>query len=86
MEILFKGLVETFSLSVSFWVVTRGVVNLHVQGLAQRTEEVGDEFGALIAGDVCRNSVFGEDMDNEKSCKFRCIDFIHCGDEYTLFR
>jgi hypothetical protein len=64
-EILFKGLVETFGLSVSFWVVTGGVVNLHVQGLAQKMEEVKDEFGALITGDMCGNSMFGEDMDDE---------------------
>jgi hypothetical protein len=64
-EILFEGLVETFGLSISFQVVAEGVVNLHVQGLAQTTEEVRDEFRAPITGDMCGNSVFGEDMDDE---------------------
>jgi hypothetical protein len=61
-EILFNGLVETFSLSISFWVVTGGVVNLCVQGLAQGTEEVGDEFGSAITSDMCGNSMFGYEL------------------------
>ena len=33
LKVLLKGLIEPFSLSVTFWVITRCEVNLHVQGL-----------------------------------------------------
>jgi hypothetical protein len=49
-------------------------------------EEMGDELGSPIAGDVCGNSVFGEDVNDEKSSEFWGIDFIHSGDEDALFR
>ena len=29
-KVLLEGLIEPFSLSVAFWVITRGEVNLHV--------------------------------------------------------
>jgi hypothetical protein len=32
-KILLKGLIEPFSLSIAFWVRTRGEMNLYVQGL-----------------------------------------------------
>ena len=32
-KVLLKGLIEPFSLSITFWVITRCEVNLHVQGL-----------------------------------------------------
>ena len=33
LKVLLEGLIESFSLSVAFWVITRSEVNLHVQGL-----------------------------------------------------
>ena len=32
-EVLFKSLVKSFGLSISFWAITQSEVNLHVQGL-----------------------------------------------------
>lgn len=32
-KVLLEGLIESFGLSIAFWVITRCEVNLHVQGL-----------------------------------------------------
>ena len=31
-EVLFQSLVEVFGLTLTFWVVTRGEMNFHIQG------------------------------------------------------
>jgi hypothetical protein len=33
-----------------------------------------------------RNSMFGEDVDDEQSCKFWSGYLVHCRDENTLLR
>ena len=33
LKVLLEGLIESFSLSIAFWVITRCEVNLHAQGL-----------------------------------------------------
>ena len=64
-EVLFKGLVESFSLSVSFRMIARGEVNLHIQRLSEGLEEAGDKLRSAVAGNMRQDSVFGEYMDNE---------------------
>ena len=47
-EVLLKSLVESFSLSISFRVVARGEVNLHIQHLSEGLEEAGDKLGSAV--------------------------------------
>jgi hypothetical protein len=46
--------------------VSQSKVQLYIQGLSERTEETRHEFGASVRGNMRWNSMFGEDMDNEK--------------------
>ena len=64
-EKLFKGLINSFSLSVSFRVITGSEMYTHVQSFSEGSEEAGDELRTPITSDVVRNSVLGEDMGNE---------------------
>jgi hypothetical protein len=52
MEVLFKYLIESFSQSVSFRMITRGEVNLHVQCLPKGLEEAGDKLGSAVTSDM----------------------------------
>src|SRR6266700_2155759 len=52
LQILLKHLVHSLSLSISFWVVARGEVEVDIKGLAQRTEEVRDKLQTPVRGDV----------------------------------
>jgi hypothetical protein len=42
-EVLFECLIESFSLSISFRMIARGEVNLHVQCLSKGSEEAGKQ-------------------------------------------
>ena len=64
-EVLLKGLVESFSLSVSFRVIAQGEVNLHIQRFSEGMEKVGDKLGSAVTSNMRRDSVFGEYVDNE---------------------
>ena len=64
-KVLLQGLVGPFCLSVTFRVVTRCEVQLHVEHGPERVEKVGDEFGASVGSDMGRNSVFQEDVQEE---------------------
>jgi hypothetical protein len=64
-EVLFKCLIELFSLSVSFRMIAQGEVNLHVQCLPKGLEEVGNKLGFAVASDMQWDSVLGEYMDDE---------------------
>jgi hypothetical protein len=46
--------------------VSRGEVELHVQGLFKRTEEMRHKFGTSVGGYMRWNSMLGENMDNEE--------------------
>jgi hypothetical protein len=65
MEVLFECLIESFSLSVSFRMIARGEVNLHVQRLSEGSEEAGNKLGSVVASDMRRDSMLGEYMDDE---------------------
>ena len=64
-EVLFEGLVESFSLSISFRMIARGEVNLHIQRLSEGSEEAGDKLGSAVTCNMRWDSVFGEYVDNE---------------------
>src|SRR6266481_8485846 len=66
MEVLFQSLVSVLGLSVTFWVVSRGEVQLHVQGGAMGPEEMGHEFQPTVGSDVRRDTMLGENVEDEK--------------------
>ena len=43
-EVLFEGLLRLLSLTISFWVITRGEMQGHSECFSERAEEVGDEL------------------------------------------
>src|SRR6266571_1578355 len=65
-QILLKRLVHSLGLSVSFRVIARGEVETDIKGLAQGTEEMGDELRTPVGGDVRGNSVFGKHIEEEQ--------------------
>jgi hypothetical protein len=64
-EVLFECLIESFSLSISFRMIARGEVNLHVQCLPKGLEEAGNKLGSAVASNMRWDSVLGEYMDDE---------------------
>src|SRR5882724_6870497 len=70
-EVLFQSLISSFGLSITFGVISRSEVKLHVQRSSEGPEEVGYEFCTTIGGDMARDTVLGEDMENEELCKLR---------------
>jgi hypothetical protein len=83
-EILFKSLISPFGLAVGLWVITRGEVEIHIEGLAESSEEARDKLQASVRGDVRENTVFGEDMHDEEFGKSGRVNDIVSQDEYTL--
>jgi hypothetical protein len=65
-DVLLEGLIHLFCLSVGLWMVTGGKVHRHVEKFAQCTEESGYEFRSSVRCDVGRNSVFGENVNEEE--------------------
>jgi len=63
-NVLFQGLICLFGLSVGFRMITRGEMELHIQSCSKRLEEVGYKLGALVGGNVRRNTMFRENMHN----------------------
>jgi hypothetical protein len=47
-------------------------------------EEVGDKLRSIIRGNMLRNSMLGEDVDDKELGKFRGGDGVIGGDEYCL--
>src|SRR6266571_3037642 len=66
LQILLKRLVHSLGLSISFRVVAGGEVETDIKGLAQGTEEMGDELQTPVGGDVQGNSVFGKHIEEEQ--------------------
>ena len=75
-EVLLESLVSTFRLSVGFWVVSGGEVQVHTESLAQSAEESRDELRATIGGDMRRSSMLGEDMEDEESSQLRRVNGV----------
>jgi hypothetical protein len=65
MEVLFECLIESFSQSVSFRMIARGEVNLHVQCLPKGPEEAGNKLGSVVASNMRQDSMLEEYMDDE---------------------
>ena len=63
---LFKGLVDSFCLTVGFWMVSGGEVQVHAQHFSKRVEEDGNELGPSVGSDVSWYSMLGEDISNEE--------------------
>ena len=51
-DVLFQCLISAFSLSVTFRMVTRGEVKLHIESFSERPEEMRDELCSAVGGDV----------------------------------
>jgi len=64
-NILFQGLIHSFSLSISFGVITGGKMELHIQSCSERSEEVGYKLGALVGSNVRQNTMLREYVHNE---------------------
>ena len=65
-EVLLEGLVGMLCLPIPLRVISRGEVELHVEGFTKRVEEVGDEFRTSVRGGMSGYSVFGEDVGDEE--------------------
>ena len=65
-DVLFQGLISALSLTVTFRMVPRGEVQLHVQGSAKQLEEAQDEFRTPVASYMGRDSVLREDVDDKE--------------------
>jgi len=65
LNILFPGLICSFSLSVSFRVITRGEMELHIQSCSKSLEEVGYKLGASVGSNMRQNTMFQKNMHNE---------------------
>src|SRR5882724_5374556 len=61
-EVLFQSLISLFGLSITFGVISRSEVKLHVQCSSKGPEEVQYEFRAAIGSDVARDTVLGKDV------------------------
>src|ERR1700731_4678239 len=86
MEVLFQHLVSSFHLSIVLWVIPRSKVQGHIKDLAQRVEKMRDELGAMIRGDVRRNSVFREDVEYEQMSQLCGVHFVGRRDKNPLLR
>jgi len=61
-EVLFQSLIISFSLSITFRVISGSEVKLHVQRSSEGPEEVRYKFRAAIGSDVARDTVLGKDV------------------------
>ena len=84
-QVLFQGLIGSFSLSVTFGVVSGGEVELHVKCFSEGVEKLGNELGTSVGGYMFGDAMLREDMHDEYGCKvFRRT--VNCSrDENTLF-
>jgi len=62
LRVLFQSLISSFSLSITFGMISGSEVNLHVQHSSKAPEEVEYEFHTMIGSNVAWDTVLGEDM------------------------
>ncbi|KXN87857.1 hypothetical protein AN958_07866 [Leucoagaricus sp. SymC.cos] len=86
LEILLQSLVSTFRLTVTFWVVTRGKMQLHIQCFTKQSEEVQNELGASVRGNMSGDSMLRKDMENEQAGQIGGSNGVMSRDENTLLR
>ncbi len=65
MDILFQHLICTFCLSVGLQVISGSEVKFHVKGFSKGACELGDKLGAVVRGDVVRDTMLRENMNDE---------------------
>ena len=65
-EILFQSLVSSFSLTITFGMITRGEVKSDIKSLSKRVEEMGDKLWTPVRGDMGRYSMLGKDMGDKE--------------------
>ena len=59
-QVLFQSLVCSFRLTITFGMISRSEVELHVECFSKRSEKSRKEFGASVGGYMFRDSVFRE--------------------------
>ena len=64
--------------------ITGSEVKLHVKCFSEGLEKVGDEFGAMVRGDMFRNTVLGEHVHNKQHRKVFISAVDGCRNEYAL--
>ncbi len=45
--------------------ISRSEVKFHVKGFSKGAHELGDKLGAAVRGDVVRDTMLGENMNDE---------------------
>src|SRR5882672_7081857 len=70
------SLISSFSLSITFGMIPRSEVKLHVQCGSEGSEKVGNKFHAVIGSDVAWDTILGKDVENEELCKLLRHDGI----------
>jgi hypothetical protein len=84
LEILFEGLIHSFSLPITFGMITRCEMQPHIKGFSEGLEEMGDKLGTTIGCYMGWDSVFGKDMEYKQLCELRGSDHIVSQNEYGL--
>jgi len=59
-------------------------VEFHTEGSSEAAEEMGDEFRAVVQGNMSQYSMLGEDMEDEEASQSDCGEGIVCWDEDSL--
>ena len=85
-EVLFRGLVYSFCLTVCLGMIARSEVQTDSEECAKRTEKVGDKLGTSVRGDMRRDSVFREYILEIKLGHTLRSHFVHRWEEQGLFR
>jgi len=85
-EVLFESLVHLLSLTISFWVITRGEMQGHSKCFSERVEEMGDELRTSVGGDMGGYSVFGKHVCDKELGKLRGSDGVVGRNEYSLLQ
>jgi len=65
-EVLFPSLVQWFSLTIAFRVISRSEVESHVQCISEGPEEVRHKFVSMIRGDMAWDTILGEEVENKE--------------------
>src|ERR1700676_1442227 len=65
-EVLFQGLVSALCLSVSFGMISRSKVKLHVKSFPKRSEEMRHKLNASVGGNMRRDSVLRKHVEYEE--------------------
>ena len=85
LEVLLQDLVDTFSLSIIFWMISRGKVQLHVKGFSKRSKEMRYKLGSAIRSYMGWNTVFGEYMNKKEFSKLSRCDSVMSQNKDGLF-